>query len=227
MLFGVLLTLPLSGQTPTTREGARPPLSGDHGAMDNLPQDEREKLKAAHDLALQKDPSLDDKIKAAHQSMEDARKALYDAMITVDPTVETILNKIIMSKHGNVPPKFAKEMRKLPDAQQGNPPGTNPVSAAIPPPQEKRGQPPGFANLSPAEQVRLKSLHDQVKNDPSVIASHEAERNASTPEEHRAAKDSVRKAIHDAMMKSDPSIEPILAKLHPEVPPQEARPPSQ
>ena len=68
ILFGVLLTLPLFGQATNTKNGSQPPLSGDHGPMDNLPQPEREKLKAAHDLALQKDPSLDDKIKAAHEA---------------------------------------------------------------------------------------------------------------------------------------------------------------
>jgi len=226
ILFGVLLTLPLFGQATNTKDGPQPPLSGDHGPMDNLPQPEREKLKAAHDLALQKDPSLDDKIKAAHEATEEARKELYNAMITVDPSVEPILNKIIMSKHGSMPPKFAKELRKAPNSQQGNLPGTNPTPAAIPP-QERHGQPPGFANLSSTEQVRLKSLHDQVKNDPTVIASHDDEKNAATPEEHRAAKESVRKAIQDAMLKADPSIEPILLKLHPEDQPQDSQSPKQ
>ena len=200
-------------EAPPENNQPPPPPEQRGGPMANLTQTEREQLKAAHDKAIQKDPSLEEKMKAAHQSMESARQAMHDAMIAVDPSVEPILKKI-------TPPKWGGEHRNRPDAQ------TNSGSSGVAP-QEKHGQPPGFANLTPAEQVQLKALHEQVKNDPAVVAAHDAVKNATTPEEHRAAKEALHKAMHDAMLKADPSIEPVLAKLHPGGPPQENQPPKQ
>ncbi len=188
-------------EVPPGNNQPPPPPEQRGGPMANLTQAEREQLKAAHDKAIQKDPSIEEKMKAAHQSMESARQAMHDAMIAVDPSVEPILKKII-------PLKWGGEHRNRPDTQ------TNSSSASMMP-QERHAQPPGFANLSSTEQAQLKALHEQVKSDPAVIAAHDAEKNATTPEERRAAKESVRKAMHDAMLKADPSVEPILAKLHP------------
>ena len=222
-----------TGSMPESNQAPPPPPPEQRGGpMANLTPAERGQLKSAHDKAIQKDPSLDEKMKAAHQSMEEARKAMHDAMIAVDPTVAPILEKI-------APKKWGGEHRNRPEAQTnsntnansnanglGSPGGTNSGSSAMMP-RERHAQPPGFANLTPAEQAQVKALHEQVKNDPAVVAAHDAEKNAATPEEHHAAKETLHKAMHDAMLKADPYIGPILEKLHPAGPPQGNQPPPQ
>ena len=67
--------------------------------MKGLSDEEREKLKAAHDAALQRDPVL-------RQNLENARKALREAMIRIDPSVQTILEKMSREKpDGKRPPE--------------------------------------------------------------------------------------------------------------------------
>jgi hypothetical protein len=59
----------------------------------NLPQEDRQKLKAAHEKAMQ-DPGL----KAAHDKLRQARKEFRDsmraAMLKADPTIQPILDKM-------------------------------------------------------------------------------------------------------------------------------------
>jgi hypothetical protein len=61
--------------------------------FDSLSQDEKDKLKAASEKAMQ-----DDKVKAAREKMEAAgkefRDALQAAQIAADPTVEPVLKKL-------------------------------------------------------------------------------------------------------------------------------------
>lgn len=74
-----------------------------------------------------------------------------------------------------------------------------------------------MANLSEAERQQVKAAHEQVKNDPAVAAAREAMKSAATPEARQAAEKTLHQASRDAMVKADPSIEPILEKLHPKV----------
>ncbi len=214
MFFTVLHAQMSSTNAETNAPGGEPPPPPpEHqgGPLANLTQAEREQLKAAHDKAIQQNPSLEEKMKSAHQAMEDARKAMHDAMVAIDPSVEPILEKI-------APRKWDGDHRR-PDLQSGgtNSPsigGTNSMSST-PPSQNGHGQPPGFANLSPGEQARITALHQQVKNDPAVVAAHEAVKKAVTPEAHREANEALHQVMHDAMLKADPSVAPILEKLHP------------
>jgi len=176
-------------------------------------------LKAAHDKAIQLDPTLEAKMKAARQMMDEAVKSMHDAMLKVDPSLAPILEKI-------APKKWGKEFH--PSSAQTNPVSTN--TAAIPNSvnsmssnymtggehyHEGHGNPPGFENLTPAEQQQVKALHEKVKSDPSVVAAKLAMKSATTPEARHAAKESLHQAMHDAMLKADPSIAPILEKLRP------------
>lgn len=227
-----LAAIPIQAQTNTDNGGGNPPpppggaqnLPPRDGPMSKLSKEEREQLKAAHDKAIQLDPSLDLKMKSAHEAMEAARLAMHDAMIKADPSVAPILEKITPRKWER---KFDREARPNPpadgqasqatDKANTNAFSTNGVAAdAFKHPEHR--MPPGFANLTPSEQAQLKSVHEQVKNDPSVVAAKQAEKNASTPEERHAAKDVLHKAMHDAMVKADPSIEPILSKIQPPPP---------
>ena len=184
--------------------------------MANLSPAEKAQLKAAHDKAIAQDPTLDQKMKAAHEAMESARQAMHDAMIKVDPSVEPVLEKIAPKKweHGPRPG----------DQGETNASGTNGTNALstnynsmMPMKREGHGMPPGFANLTPDEQAQLKAAHEKVKNDPAVLAAKAAEKSATTPQDRQAAREALHKAVHDAMLKADPTIEPLLEKLHPGV----------
>jgi len=78
----------------------------------------------------------------------------------------------------------------------------------------------GMEKLSPQERDRLDAARDKAKTDPTVAKAKEAMQAASTPEDRRAAADAFRKAMHDAMVKQDPTIEEILIKLQPPKPPE-------
>jgi Spy/CpxP family protein refolding chaperone len=187
-----------------------PPSSGGHGPMANLSNTDRAKVKAAHDKAIKQDPELDQKMKAAHQTMEEAKKSMHDAMIAVDPSVEPILAKMM-------PPKWAGKH----ESGQGGP--NSQRGAAAPSLSTNtnawqhlgRHEPAGMANLTESERQQLKSLHEQVKNDPAVIAAKQAKRSATNPEARHAAEESMHQVINDAIIKADPSVEAILEKLHP------------
>jgi hypothetical protein len=198
---------------PPAPAPAAPGLHGERGPMANLSEAERAQVKVAHDKAIQQNPALDQKMKAAHQAMEDAKKAMHDAMVAVDPTVEPILAKMM-------PPKWPGKHDGAPATQvtqNGASPSATNASAGIRPWQQPgHHEPAGMANLTESERQQLKSLHERVKNDPSVLAAKEAKQNATTPEARHTAEESLHQAMHDAMIKADPSIEPILTKLHPD-----------
>jgi hypothetical protein len=181
--------------------------------MANLSDTERAQVKAAHDNAIQQNPALDQKIKTAHQAMEEAKKSMHDAMIAVDPTVEPILAKMM-------PPKWAVKHESgqgLTSSQSGvASPSTISTSTNANAWQHLgRHKPAGMANLTESERQQLKSLHEQVKNDPAVIAAKEAKRSATNSEARHAAEETMHQVINDAIIKADPSVEAILEKLHP------------
>lgn len=205
LLVAASTALPLGAQTtnaPAKGENLPPPpppqgAPGQRGPMALLNDEERAKLKAAHDTAIQMDPSLEQAMKDAQQALQKARKAMNDAMIAADPSVEAILAKMN-------PPK-----------PPGNAPGPNTARPVQ-----------GMAALTEGEREQLKAAHEKVKNDPAVIAAREAKKNAITPEARRAAEEALRKVSREAMIKADPSIAPILEKLHPVVAPPQVPSPS-
>jgi hypothetical protein len=197
---------PSSSPSQSSAEGQSGKAPGQHGPMAQLGESERAQLKAAHDEAIQKDPSLERGIELARQAMEKARKAMNDAMIAVDPTVEPILAKIAPPKRGGGP-----GAGRAPGDQAGPSTATNSVR-----PWKKEGPgPKGMANLNESERQQLKALHEQVKNDPSVIAARDARREAVTPEARKEAEQAMHLAVRNAMIAADPSIAPVLEKLKP------------
>ena len=205
-LVAASLTLPLCAQNTNTgtNDAAPPPPPGgpgQHGPMANLSAEERQKIKAAHDAAIQKDPALEQVMKEAHEAMERARNAMHEAMIAVDPTVEPILAKI-------TPPKWGGG-----GGDKGN--GGRSPEGNDAKPWKHEGPGKGMANLTESEREQLKAAHEKVKNDPAVAAAHEAMKNATTPEARRTAEEGLHKASREAMIKADSSIAPILEKLHP------------
>jgi hypothetical protein len=61
-----------------------------------------------------------------------------------------------------------------------------------------------FANLSADEKQKLQAAHEKAMQDPGIKAAHDKMRQA-----HKEFRD----AMHAAMLKADPSIQPILDKM--------------
>lgn len=192
---------------------------GGHGPMSLLTPEEREHVKAAHDKAIAADPSLKEKMQAAQEAFQEAREALHDAMIKVDPSVEAILAKMPKPgagwKHGG---KQGLGKRDSSDQAMNG-------SAGAEDNKRRRHGPPGLANLSEGERSQLMVAREKAKSDPAVTAAREARKNATTPEARRTAEENLHKAMHDAMIKADPSLSPVLEKLRaggrPPAPPSE------
>jgi hypothetical protein len=61
-----------------------------------------------------------------------------------------------------------------------------------------------LANLSPEERQKLQAAREKAMQDPAVQAAHD---------KMRAAHKEFRDAMHAAMLKADPSIQPVLNKI--------------
>lgn len=98
MLIGALQLSPVVfGQGPKGTEGGR---GGRwQQRLANLTPEEREKLKAARQTAMQ-DPN----VQAAHEKMRQARQefltAMRGAMVKADPSIQPVLDKIPKGGHG-------------------------------------------------------------------------------------------------------------------------------
>ncbi|MEI8386930.1 MAG: hypothetical protein WCG76_04975 [Verrucomicrobiota bacterium] len=79
----------------------------------------------------------------------------------------------------------------------------------------KRGEPPGFANLSESDRQKLKAAHEKAKSDPAVVAAETLKQNAKTPEERQAAMEQFHKAMKAALLNADPTLGPILDQMKP------------
>ncbi|MFZ0434673.1 MAG: hypothetical protein WAL87_01675 [Chthoniobacterales bacterium] len=97
-------------------------------------------------------------------------------------------------------------------AQSGAP---NPTPACSPADGHGRHAKKDLANLTDAERQQLKAAMKQIKNDPQLVASREAVKEAQTKEARIAAMQENRKIRHDLLLKADPSLASILAKIRP------------
>lgn len=70
------------------------------------------------------------------------------------------------------------------------------------------------ASLTDAERQQLKTDMHKIKNDPQLVAAREAVKDAQTKEAKRAARGSLDQIRHDLLLKVDPSIQPVLDKMH-------------
>jgi Spy/CpxP family protein refolding chaperone len=68
---------------------------------------------------------------------------------------------------------------------------------------------PRWANLTDEERAKLKAAHQKAMEDPAVRAAQE---------KLRQARREFREVMRPALLKADPSIQPILEKLRPERP---------
>lgn len=87
---------------------------------------------------------------------------------------------------------------------QTSPAAAAPSAAAAEAKSDRGDHHDGLSKLTHEEKMRLKAAHDAAKKDPSVIAAESAR--TTNPKAYR---DTVRAA----MLKADPSIEPLLEKM--------------
>ena len=62
-----------------------------------------------------------------------------------------------------------------------------------------------FSGLSMEEQAKLRSAHDTAMRDPAL---------AATRQRYQEARKEFRNKLRDALLKADPSVQPILEKVH-------------
>jgi hypothetical protein len=102
ILLAIALVAPVFGQSGDDQgKGGRH--NHNHEKMlANLSPDERQKVEAAHEKAMQ-DPT----VQAAHQKLKEARREFRDsmhaAMLKADPTLESILAKLPKHDHDERP----------------------------------------------------------------------------------------------------------------------------
>lgn len=77
----------------------------------------------------------------------------------------------------------------------------------------------GFGDLTDAEKQKLLAAREKAKADPTVQAAEKLKEQAATPEDRKAASEEFRKAMHAALLKTDPTLGPILEKTAPKPPP--------
>jgi Spy/CpxP family protein refolding chaperone len=93
------------------------------------------------------------------------------------------------------------------------------------PPERDRGDRPfrrfqderraRWANLNDDERARLRAAHEKAMQDPAVQAARE---------KLRTARREFREVLRPALLKADPTIQPILEKMRPEKPDKQDRP---
>ena len=71
-----------------------------------------------------------------------------------------------------------------------------------------------WANLNDDERARLRAAHEKAMQDPAVHAARE---------KLRQARREFREVLRPALLKADPSIQPILDKMRPEKPDKQDR----
>jgi hypothetical protein len=78
----------------------------------------------------------------------------------------------------------------------------------------------GFSQLTDTEKEKLQAAREKAKEDPAVRTAAKARDDAATPEARKAASEEFRRALHDALLKADPSLGPVLEKMAaPKLPP--------
>lgn len=208
------LVLQAQPQPPTPDDGPPGEFQREHGFR-RLPEDVRKRFGEAREKALQ-DPKIADlKEKAA-----EANKAFFEAMKAKMTEIDPGLNEIIEKNREEGPRKWDKDKGPKgdkPDGKKGDGP-------------DKRGDRKDghLGKLTEEERAKFLAARDKAKDDPAVQEAKKKLDDAKTPEERKSAMDSFRKAMHDAILKVDSSLESVLEKVKRPGPPPapEDRPPA-
>ena len=157
--------------------------------LENLPPEIKQRFQAAREKALQ-DPKIQSLRQNADKANKDFFKAMREKMQEIDPGLAEIIKK--QAGDGG---KNRKNKDKGP------------------------GGPPGMGYLSEEERQKVMTTREKAKADPAVQAAEKKKEAAQSPEDRKTASEEYRKAMHDGMVKADPSVAPLLEKLGPKPPP--------
>lgn len=166
----------------------------------------RERFHAARKKAME-DPEIKQLQVEAHAANDKFFQATRKKMSEIDPG----LTEIVRNKRGG----------------QGDQQGLGPEDKNRKDPRQKKSDRPdrkerpggpnsprsGFGSLDDSERQSLQAARKAAQADPAVQAALAKKEAATSPEDREAAGEEYRQTIHAAMVKADPSIEPILKKL--------------
>ncbi|MCX7868490.1 MAG: hypothetical protein N2322_00935 [Terrimicrobiaceae bacterium] len=163
--------------------------------MSRLSPEERRRFEEARRKALE-----DPKIAELRQRAEAANREFFEAMRKkmneIDPGIEDLVRK-----------GGRDERRKEKDGKDGKDgkrfPGWN----------KEGGK--GLGSLSEDERQKLAAAREIARQTASVQAAERKRAEATTPEERRQAAIEHAQAMKEAILAADPSLAPILEKLHP------------
>lgn len=161
--------------------------------LENLPPEVRQRFEAAREKAMQ-DPQIKELRETADKSAMELFRAVRKKMLELDPGLADLIKKREEGGPGG---------GKGPHPEGG---GSGPNS-------------PGMAGLTDAEREKLMAAREKAKADPTVEAADKKKDAATTPEDRKTASEEYRKAMHDAILKVDPSLAPVLEKLAAAKPP--------
>lgn len=168
----------------------------------------RERFQAARMKAMQ-DPEIQKLQIEARAANDKFFQAARKKMTEIDPGLSEIVRKKRAGKgdrHGQGPDEMDLRGPGLKDSDRphksGRPGGPNPRRS-------------GFGSLDENERKTLQEARKKAKSDPAVQAALAKKEAAQTPEDREAAGEEYRKTIHGAMLKADPTLEPLLKKLAP------------
>jgi ABC-type uncharacterized transport system ATPase subunit len=153
--------------------------------LERLSPENRERFEKARRLALE-DPKIAALRSQAEKSNREFFEAMRQKMNELDPGLEEII------KQG-----MANRQEKDGPGRKGGQDGER-----------------GLASLSEGERQRLMAAREVAKNDPAVLAAEQKRNAATTPEDKMSAGMEFAKAMREAILKMDPSMESILNKVH-------------
>ncbi|HLB32644.1 MAG: hypothetical protein A3F67_06690 [Verrucomicrobia bacterium RIFCSPHIGHO2_12_FULL_41_10] len=158
-------------------------------AQKNLTSAELAQLKTAHQKAM-KNP-------AVISARNIAQSTFCNAMINANPLIGPVLKKMGLNPPVGMPGLGSEEKILGGNFQEW----ATEILA------------PTISNLSQAERIQLQTAHDQVKNNPTVIAARVARDNATTLLDQTTTEENFKRVTREAMLAIDPTIKPILDKL--------------
>lgn len=147
ILFALASATPLRAQeaAPSAPPGREQRDFAPRGPMANFTPEEREKLKAAREKAME-DPKVQDALENRKDANEKFQSVMRPALLAVDPSLEPILDKMQKARQGNQG-GAPDAVRKMPD---------RPLSV-----------------LTSEEREKLKAAHDKVKDNPELKSAQE------------------------------------------------------
>ncbi len=196
---GAFAENPNAPTPPKPQHGGKPPGEKMRTMMrdrmlENLPPEIKARFQSAREKA-QQDPKIQELRQNADKANQEFFKAMREKMQEIDPG----LGELIKKQAGGGRKEGAKDLNDRPAG--------------------KDGTPPGLGSMTEDERQKFMAAREKAKNDPAVVAAEKKKEDAKTPEDRKAAATEFRKAMKDAILKSDPSVAPLLEKIGPKPPP--------